>query len=130
MHNCIICSKPLTGLQTKFCSTKCKHQFGNNKFQSYHAQQKRGQSRRLKLLDLYQTKCSKCGYNINPHCLSFHHLDPNLKSFSIDIRHCSNRSWDTLIEESKKCILLCMNCHTELHNPMGPDGLAPSTSPL
>jgi predicted HNH restriction endonuclease len=29
----------------------------------------------------------------------------------------SNRRFAAVKEEIKKCILVCANCHTELHNP-------------
>ncbi len=62
-------------------------------------------------------KCTKCGYSKNSSALCFHHIDPKTKSFPIDIRRCSNSSWDNLIKEADKCMLLCLNCHAELHNP-------------
>jgi len=58
-----------------------------------------------------------CGYTRNLTALCFHHQDPRSKSFTIDIRRCSNSSWTTLLTEAVKCRLLCLNCHAELHNP-------------
>jgi hypothetical protein len=58
-----------------------------------------------------------CGYNKNHAALCFHHIEPTLKSFQIDLRRCSNSSWDNLSKEVSKCQLLCLNCHAELHNP-------------
>jgi hypothetical protein len=58
-----------------------------------------------------------CGYNKNQAALSFHHTDTTTKLFQIDIRKCSNSSWNRLLAESEKCMLLCLNCHSELHNP-------------
>lgn len=58
-------------------------------------------------------KCIKCGYNKCLKALEFHHLDPTQKDFTI-----SNDHFKLLeaVEESKKCILLCSNCHRELHD--------------
>lgn len=115
--SCEICGKTLIGKQTKYCSRKCHNQCGNKKHQNYVAQQKRGLERKIRLLETLGRKCELCGYDRNYAGLSFHHKDPSKKSFSLDIRHCSNRSWDKLLAESEKCQLLCIRCHTEIHNP-------------
>lgn len=59
--------------------------------------------------------CSKCGYNKNYTALEFHHIKD--KSFGLDSRKISNTSMDKLLNELKKCILLCSNCHKEHHYP-------------
>ena len=57
-------------------------------------------------------KCKKCG-NSNIFHLSFHHIDPKIKEDSI--RHFFKRTWYKIVKELNKCILLCKNCHQELH---------------
>lgn len=57
-------------------------------------------------------KCIRCGYNTCIKALEFHHLDPSKKDFTISNDHFRLR--DT-VEEVKKCVLLCANCHRELH---------------
>lgn len=57
-------------------------------------------------------ECSSCG-NSNIFHLSFHHLDPTAKEDSI--RHFLKRTWSKITAELDKCILLCRNCHQELH---------------
>jgi len=57
-------------------------------------------------------KCEKCGYNKCITALEFHHLDPSEKDFTISNDHFKLQE---AIDESKKCILLCANCHRELH---------------
>ena len=44
-------------------------------------------------------------------------VDASEKEFKLDARMLSNRTWEAIFEESKKCALLCANCHSELHNP-------------
>ena len=58
-------------------------------------------------------KCIRCGYDKCIKALEFHHLDPSKKDFTI-----SNDNFHLMdaIEESKKCILICSNCHKELHD--------------
>jgi len=62
-------------------------------------------------------KCQICGYDKCPRALSFHHVDPKEKSFGISARGLT-RSWEKIKEEIDKCVLLCANCHMELHEGM------------
>lgn len=57
--------------------------------------------------------CQRCGYSRNRCALQFHHLDPSQKDFQIGGHH--GRSWDILKLELDKCILVCANCHSEIH---------------
>jgi predicted HNH restriction endonuclease len=59
-------------------------------------------------------KCSRCGYNKCKRALSFHHLDPSKKDFGLSARGLT-RSWEKTKVELDKCILLCANCHMEVH---------------
>lgn len=58
-------------------------------------------------------KCSVCGYNKCSSALELHHLDPNTKEFNLS----KSRSYskEAIDKEIKKCILLCSNCHREVH---------------
>lgn len=56
-------------------------------------------------------KCSKCGED-RFYCLDFHHIDPSEKEAEVTKLIESPRK---LKEELKKCIVLCSNCHRELH---------------
>ena len=57
--------------------------------------------------------CSLCGYDRYAGALQFHHLDPEVKSFSLSERGIS-RSLAKARLEVAKCILVCANCHAEL----------------
>ncbi len=57
-------------------------------------------------------KCVKCGYNKCPLALEFHHIDPTTKDFNINGRKSFNQN---VKNELDKCILLCSNCHREIH---------------
>lgn len=58
--------------------------------------------------------CAKCGDN-RAYVLDYHHIDPNIKEMNIS-RMLSNRSnINHVIQEIDKCIILCSNCHRELH---------------
>lgn len=59
--------------------------------------------------------CQICGYNRSHKALEFHHINPNEKEMGFGETRANNVKWATLIEELKKCILLCSNCHKEVH---------------
>ncbi|MDQ2971509.1 MAG: hypothetical protein M3R20_00770 [Pseudomonadota bacterium] len=81
--------------------------------------------RKLELLERFGGKCNRCGYDRNQAALTWHHLDPGKKAFELDLRSISNRSPAAILEESKKCVLLCANCHAEAHFPhFGKESLA------
>src|SRR5574343_164259 len=56
-------------------------------------------------------KCQSCGYNKCSASLTFHHLNPKKKDVIIGGNHCL--SLERIKKELDKCILLCMNCHSE-----------------
>jgi hypothetical protein len=114
---CLVRKAALTGRQEKFCSRGCKNGFTNNRHQNYQSQQQRGRRRRESLIRSRGGRCGRCGYDRNAAALAFHHPDPAIKSFGIDLRKCSNTSWNLLMAEAEKCLLLCLNCHAEIHNP-------------
>lgn len=57
-------------------------------------------------------RCQSCGYNRCLMALQFHHLDPTQKDFEISQ---ASLPWDLIKQELDKCILVCANCHTEIH---------------
>lgn len=58
--------------------------------------------------------CSICGYRKCISAIQFHHINPEEKEFEISSSLC--RSWDKIEKEIAKCILVCANCHIEIHN--------------
>ena len=77
----------------------------------------RGWKRKEALLVASGGRCSRCGYARNLAALLWHHLDPADKVFSLDIRSLSNRNEADIRTEMVKCIVLCANCHAEVHHP-------------
>ena len=59
-------------------------------------------------------KCQRCGYDKCARALQFHHIDPNEKDFQIS--GSNNKSWEKIEKELEKCILVCSNCHAEIHD--------------
>lgn len=69
-------------------------------------------------------QCEKCGYNKSNRALNFHHLDPTKKEFQISSR--LNGAMAELKVEADKCLLLCANCHMEVHEQLELDNKLPS----
>lgn len=58
-------------------------------------------------------KCVICGYDKCQQALEVHHIDPKEKDFTIAAN--TNRAYEQISNEIKKCVLLCANCHREVH---------------
>ena len=59
--------------------------------------------------------CQACGYSKCQDSLELHHIDPTEKEFGIGAIRANPISWDKIVTELRKCILLCANCHREVH---------------
>ena len=59
-------------------------------------------------------KCEICGYDKCLGALDFHHINSKDKDFSISSSNVYNNI-DKLKSEVDKCILVCANCHREIH---------------
>lgn len=71
------------------------------------------QKKKVKLVESFGGACKICGYKKYAGALDFHHLNPTTKSFALSVKGLSY-SWDSLMKEAVKCVLLCKNCHTEI----------------
>ena len=71
-------------------------------------------NRKANLLQICGNKCCLCGYDKIATALEFHHINPALKEYGIASNGtCHNIHKD--IAEIKKCVLVCANCHREIH---------------
>lgn len=59
-------------------------------------------------------KCYFCDYSRYIGALDFHHKNGSDKEFGLSTRGLT-RSWTKTKKEVDKCILVCANCHRELH---------------
>jgi len=66
-------------------------------------------------------KCEICGYDRYAEALEFHHNDLPKKEFGISEKGYT-RSWKKVMEELDKCIMVCANCHRELHAQLAASG--------
>jgi hypothetical protein len=70
------------------------------------------QRRKEDLVKLFGDKCFFCELESYPQVYDFHHITDN-KDFNISGK---TKSFEKLIEEAKKCIMLCSNCHRLVHS--------------
>jgi hypothetical protein len=66
-------------------------------------------------ITLFGGKCLLCGYDKCIEALEFHHIEPEHKDIGIGKIYSNPKSWDKVVNELKKCILVCANCHREIH---------------
>lgn len=121
MRICEECSGELPINKKRFCTEACrnKNKYKNNKEKynklNYKSQKKRRKNKKLELIELKGGKCELCGYNKCQAALSFHHISE--KNISMDATSMTSNTFSKILKELDLCQLLCMNCHSELHNP-------------
>lgn len=72
---------------------------------------------KIKAIHLLGDKCTECGIpydNKNAAIFHFHHIDPSKKESILARKFTGN--FEKALEELKKCVLVCANCHIMLHN--------------
>ncbi len=74
---------------------------------------KQGQERRLRAVIELGGKCQACGFDKYPCSLDLHHRDSREKA--PNFRSMRGWSWERILIELQKCILLCKNCHAAHH---------------
>lgn len=135
MKDCLWCGEPIIDVpgkrrfrkNKKYCNQKChdahkyekestqvrqfRKDFGLNKYTF------KGLKKKLDLIEMMGGKCELCGYNKNISALDFHHKDGYEKGFEVKIQYLNHKSDDEILEEALKCMILCANCHREMHNP-------------
>jgi len=105
-HLCSKCGesepKNFYGHQKSSCKL-CSHKDSLKRFQDY----------RQEAVNYKGGKCSICEYDKYVGALNFHHLDPKAK----DPNYSAMKNWSFERKKSEldKCILVCSNCHAEIH---------------
>jgi hypothetical protein len=60
--------------------------------------------------------CQVCGYNKCDSSLALHHINPEEKEISLGAIRSNPKNWNSIVAELRKCVLVCHNCHTEIHH--------------
>ena len=104
---CEICEKEYTYYGPPGTTKLCSHCHGIEKYY-------KSKNDKIKVLKKEMGgKCCVCGFSDYQEALHFHHKDQSTKK--INITREWSRSLATLREETKKCILVCANCHAHIH---------------
>ena len=93
-------------------SDRVEHRRQRRRAKSYRSQKKRRREKEAELVQASGARCANCGYAGAAAALDFHHRDARTKEFSISK---FSGSWEQLVAESKKCDMLCANCHRLCH---------------
>jgi len=116
---CVECGE---NFETKYntqstCSKQCRKEYKKKYLKSrnyeYNKVVKWRNDKKIKSVEYKGGKCVICGYKKCYSALEFHHNDPNEKDFTIS--KYPNRSFDRIKKELDKCVLVCSNCHREIH---------------
>jgi hypothetical protein len=79
---------------------------------SYRSQKRRRVRRKELLVAACGGRCADCGYEGSMAALDFHHRDASTKAFAIST---FSGSYARLVDEAKKCDLVCAVCHRIRH---------------
>ena len=99
-RTCSICGKEIAKNNGQFCKS-CSGKYYSAKLKKQAVEYKGG-------------KCEICGYDKSISALDFHHIDPTEKEF--EISRMLKGTFNTIKSELDKCMLLCANCHREIHS--------------
>lgn len=66
----------------------------------------------VRVKDEHGSRCQLCGYDDNYAALIFHHQDSKNKIKDV----AKWGSYESIKKEANGCILICANCHMDLHN--------------
>ena len=110
---CRVCGKEITRRNNSKLCRSCKPHYKRYENDYFYLRDYR---RKIKeKFVLYKGgKCSICGYDKAMRALEFHHEDPSKKENGIFY----HVKWEESRKELDKCILVCSNCHREIHEEM------------
>ncbi len=99
-------------------SKRCKKWYGENK----DVKKKYSENRRSEIKKWFNDykktlKCSRCSEN-DWRCLDFNHNKNTRKVNKVSAMVSIGCSKKKILEEIKKCTVLCANCHRKFHNGM------------
>lgn len=72
-------------------------------------------TKRAWIVERFGNACVRCGYDKCFAALEFHHLDQDSKEFHPTNLISNMSPISTLEKELEKCIMVCANCHREIH---------------
>lgn len=71
-------------------------------------------NRKLRAVAYMGSVCEGCGRGGHSSLFEFHHWNADEKDFGLS-EHGIPHSWERTVAELAKCVMLCANCHREVH---------------
>jgi len=127
---CLQCSPYKSGNRRQYDPDKAQTR---NRYREYTPKRKeqiilslykRGLERKCKLIEMSGGQCSLCGYHKSQRGLTFHHKDSDTKNFGLSLNNLWSKKWEVIMQECKKCVLVCMNCHMEIEEEISKNKLS------
>lgn len=115
-HNKTLATCEKEAAKCKLLCENCHRELHSKKepAASYKKQKETLLAKRQVLIDKLGGKCQQCGYDKCSSALDFHHLRD--KKYSLTIREMASAiPFEEFEKEIDKCVLLCANCHLQVH---------------
>jgi hypothetical protein len=100
---CLSCNRPMNQVKGNKCWA-C----ASRKSRERHAD---------RLYEMMGDECWHCGYDKCRAAMDYHHIDSSQKKFELTMRE-MQMAWPKILEEARKCVLLCCRCHREFHKEL------------
>jgi hypothetical protein len=122
-RKCFICS-PFLGYLAKRKTAEERRLYSRTKSKNWYEREKKRLGRdpigilriirKSAFVKALGSKCMLCTYDRCINSMHFHHVDESTKKFEVNNRNFQYKLF-LILEELKKCILVCANCHGEIH---------------
>lgn len=110
---CRVCNDSCTDLRLRcFCSINCQKIY-SREYNRVWKQEHTGVNGWFYQYKMSLGGCSYCGYSKCAAALDFHHPKEDKQVSPAAVK---NFTEENGLQELEKCVLLCKNCHFELHN--------------
>ena len=103
---------------TKRCFLCKKNDKNKNKSKENEQKQIKRNTKTQQIVDYMGGCCIVCGYNKSNYAMECHHTDPTQKEHTIS--QLKYKKWETILKEIEKCVLVCSNCHRDIHTNKTP----------
>ena len=106
---CRTCNHSIPPSRVKYCSDDCMH---HSRSPQYEKVKNWRRNTKCSLVKAFGGQCGICRLIDHPVVYDFHHIDGSTKDFQIAQQI---RAWSSIVNEAKKCVMLCAPCHRKHH---------------
>lgn len=112
---CTYCGRDFKSLTKQIYCNSCLKRYLKQSFPRSSTQKRMIRNRIFITLYKKNKKCKMCGYSKYPEIMDFHHKNSRAKEKSVSELMRTLQPIDKIKREIEKCVLLCPNCHREVH---------------